>query len=704
MIFFSIVWGVCFCMLVCTSCTSDELSMNGSDTEYVSLDLQLEGTPVVLTKATEPGEEHKNEDKIEHVDVYIFKQDGNKQHYQRVTVGTDMKVTLSLRKEVVKGGAYDVYVVANCNLEENTMESAQTVDALMNLCTTTEFLFPTGQAVYEPSFLMDGKELNVTSLGDDVSSLTINLKRAAAKIRVKINYGEVENEDGTTTKFELSGLPKKKMINYATKTTLCEDSQLSSQSDFERGLRSMDSYVNITENEAVFYSYANTWQYNPESPEVDLKNETYILLDIPVMVTTTDESGNTISSEAFSPNYYSVSLNGASGTQQKLERNHFYDITVTVKAKGSATEVKPISLQGSLQVQNWQSQTINVGSDDAHYLEVSDDTIRITNSGEDNSVIFYSSEAVTNVEIEIGSVRFIDKFGVEKSIPQTGYNAYPNSDYLPTVTIDEGNTGIIHIKSKELINVPKTFTILVTSGGITRKIFVEQYPLEYITSTQGWYSYRDNVASTYEKFVNKDYSINTDIFNAKVAKSYNTSTGASTLYYYRWDRNGNLTENNRVSNNTNARMYHVHITTTPQAGDVSYRLGYPKLNSNEVTDSGNDNKTLVSPSFMIASQLGSVNPGLVENLTEAATHCKNYAEVTGVIWKNGSADYSHVKYYDDWRLPTEAELKIIALYQDKENSAIDKVLAGTYYWAAHGTVRVNGGTSGTGLRCVRDVK
>lgn len=698
MTFFSIVWGVCFCMLVCTSCTSDELSMNGSDTEYVSLDLQLEGTPVVLTKATEPGEEHKNEDKIEHVDVYIFKQDGNKQHYQRVTVGTDMKVTLSLRKEVVKGGAYDVYVVANCNLEENTMESAQTVNALMNLCTTTEFLFPTGQAVYEPSFLMDGKELNVTSLGDDVSSLTINLKRAAAKIRVKINYGEVENEDGTTTKFELSGIPKKKMINYATKTTLCEDSQLSSQSDFERGLRSMDSYVNITENEAVFYSYANTWQYNPESPEVDLKNETYILLDIPVMVTTTDGSGNTTSSEAFSPNYYSVSLNSASGTQQKLERNHFYDITVTVKAKGSATEVKPISLQGSLQVQDWQSQTINVGSDDAHYLEVSDDTIRITNSGEDNSVIFYSSEAVTNVEIETGSVKFIDKFGVEKSIPQTGNNAYPNSDYLPTVTIDEGNTGIIHIKSKELINVPKTFTILVTSGGITRKIFVEQYPLEYITSTQGWYSYREDFGGT----IHTNGTTSKGIFSSKVVRKYYSTgdnAGKSDIDKYSWRNNGLSYDG--AHDPGNARMYHVHITTASK----DYVLGYPKLTSTDITDDSPENAKVVSPSFMIASQLGTVSN---TDKNTAAEHCKNYAEVTGVIWQNGQADYSKVKNYSDWRLPTAAEIAVIEEYQRAPNSAVDRVLTGQYYWSASGAVEIRGGSDGSTdkayIRCIRDVK
>lgn len=708
-IIISTVWGLCLCMLACISCTSDELPVSRNAAEFVSLNLQLSGTPVVITKATESGEITKNEDKIEHVDVYIFNSGNGAslKYYQRAMVSAGNRVTLGLRKEDVKTGMYDVYVVANCGLTEGTMKAADTVDELMRLCVTTEFKFTTlgsgASDAYEPSFLMDGKELGVNSLGDENSSLSIELKRAAAKIRVKIQYGEI-NEDGVVTKFESFGIPQKKMINYARRTTLWQDSGLANQADFDRGLASMSDYVGIAESQAVFYSYANTWQYNPESSVVDLKNETYVLLNIPVKMTVTTTGNTEPTVTELNPNYYSLSLNDASGERQKLERNHLYDISVTVMAKGSATETKPAELHGKLQIQSWQSETINVGGDNAHYLEVSKDTVRITNSNEDNSVIFYSSEPVTTAKIKEGSVKFVDKFGVEKSIPQSGYGAYPDDSYVPTVTIDGGNTGIIHIKSKELINVPKTFTIVVTSGEMTKEIYVEQYPLEYITSTQGWYSYRDNVASTYEKFVEGDYLIDTDIFQAKVAKEYKISTGASTLYYYNWEENGSLIQRVKVSNNTNARMYHVHITTTPQMGDVSYRLGYPKLNNDEVTDSGDDNKTLVSPSFMIASQLGAVSSGSVGDLVEAATHCKNYAEVTGVVWRNGFADYSQVKYYDDWRLPTEAELKIIALYQKKENSAIDKVLAGTYYWAAHGKVRVDGGWGGTGLRCVRDVK
>lgn len=695
---FSNVWGLCLCMLVCISCISDELSVNGSGNDYVSLNLQTGTTPVVLTRNTEPGETQKNEDKIEHVDVYIFNSlDGKElKHYQRVTVGTDMKVTLSLRKEDVKNGTYDVYVVANCNLAENVMEAAKTVDTLMDLCTTTEFKFPTGQAVYEPSFLMDGKALKVSSLGNDTSSLIIDLKRAAAKIRVKVRYGEITNDDGSVSKFESFGVPQKKMINYATRTTLWEDSKLVDQPDFERKLDRMSDYISITENEAVFYSYANKWEYNPESSEVDLQNETYILLNLPMRVTTIDSNGDE-SSVTLSPNYYSISLNGTGG-EQKLERNHFYDIAVTVAAEGSATETRPVELKGKLQVQPWQSQTINVGNDNAHFLEVSDDTIRITNSDTDNSVIFYSSESVTNVKIKEGSVKFIDKFGVEKSIPQTGYNAYPGREYVPSVTIDEGNTGIIHINSKELINVPKTFTIVVISGDIEREIYVEQYPLEYITSTQGWYSYREDFGGT----IHTNGTTSQGIFSSKVVREYYSSgnnAGKSDIDTYHWSR-GRLSYGSGHDPG-NARMYHVHVTTTSK----DYVLGYPKLTSAGITDDSPENAKVVSPSFMIASQLGTVSNTDKET---AAEHCRNYAEVTGVIWQNGKGNYDNVKDYKDWRLPTAAEIAVIEEYQRTTNSAVDKVLTGRYYWSASGAVEIEGGSDGSKtnayIRCIRDVK
>lgn len=62
------------------------------------------------------------------------------------------------------------------------------------------------------------------------------------------------------------------------------------------------------------------------------------------------------------------------------------------------------------------------------------------------------------------------------------------------------------------------------------------------------------------------------------------------------------------------------------------------------------------------------------SLRVAREHCANYVEVThdGTI-------------YDDWRLPTRAELEIIMNFQGKEDEdadAIDYLLNAKYYYSA----------------------
>jgi hypothetical protein len=73
-----------------------------------------------------------------------------------------------------------------------------------------------------------------------------------------------------------------------------------------------------------------------------------------------------------------------------------------------------------------------------------------------------------------------------------------------------------------------------------------------------------------------------------------------------------------------------------------------------------------------------------------------------------------VVVYDNWRLPTEAELNIIIQIQGTKNQdadAIDYLLNGRYYMSASGPVfnnkydTTNSGTStndNAAIRCVRD--
>lgn len=114
-------------------------------------------------------------------------------------------------------------------------------------------------------------------------------------------------------------------------------------------------------------------------------------------------------------------------------------------------------------------------------------------------------------------------------------------------------------------------------------------------------------------------------------------------------------------------MYHVTITATSD----EYTLGRPRITDGK-TDPGEDNAVVVSPSFMLASQLGAVMAA--DNVNMAAEHCERYVEVA----RDGTV-------YDDWRLPTRAEIEIIYKYQN-DSDVMDEVLAGDRYWSASGRV------------------
>lgn len=194
-----------------------------------------------------------------------------------------------------------------------------------------------------------------------------------------------------------------------------------------------------------------------------------------------------------------------------------------------------------------------------------------------------------------------------------------------------------------------------------------------------------------------------------------TDTNESNYIYYAYYKDLPLSyyleDNGTASNN---QMYHVVITST--SGD--YQLGRPIMSKDtdykDIVDPNNpDNDNLVSPSFMLASQLGNSSTISWE---KAKNQCKNYVEVG----KNGEV-------YDDWRLPTAAEINIIIKYQTdpevntKDDRAVmDYVLnygnqSNPDYWVSSSNYFMNIPASGAGtlekeesseaehrVRCVRD--
>lgn len=270
------------------------------------------------------------------------------------------------------------------------------------------------------------------------------------------------------------------------------------------------------------------------------------------------------------------------------------------------------------------------------------------------------------------------------------------------------------LKGEKHSNAIRYMTFTVTNAdGISTTFTVAQYPTLYITNEHGRYSYRDDFnGTTYESPGTGE--------NRNGAAGYDAATGTWSYYhdnnyggrlfqskvydesdgyvdYYYWDGNRVINVNEHGHDLRNPRMYHVHVTATSSR----YTVAVPRLDADGYTESSEDNSHLVSPSFMIASQLGAtLSPTSVE---EAKSHCSQYVEVTK------ATDRTPKIIYDDWRLPTAAEVDIIIQHQ-YESDAMAEVLAGNRYWCAFTldgsysveNTRSTSSSTTIAVRCVRD--
>ena len=213
--------------------------------------------------------------------------------------------------------------------------------------------------------------------------------------------------------------------------------------------------------------------------------------------------------------------------------------------------------------------------------------------------------------------------------------------------------------------------------------------MEYIQGIAGWYSTKsidgwiDWQTDQARHDTQKKSSDNN--FQAKVKDGdyiytyYDQKYGSRKEGYYYAATKGSGASSGQHNN----QMYVVQITSTPKGSN--YKIGHVKNTSYST-------ENVVSPAFMLASQLGTVSAHSTGE--SASQHCNDYVEVS----KDGMV-------YDDWRLPTPAEIGVITKYQYNESqNVITEVLKGRYYWALnHQIIETRPENSYTGTRCVRDL-
>lgn len=645
------------------ACTADDdLAPAVKPAEGLTISLE---TPGVLSRATtEPGSKDLNENTISQAQLLIFNSEGTRtRDGYRSFEFTDDKTEAVIatgdwknNTQLFNKGAdatYDIYVVANAHGGSTSLHEVMTLDDLLSAVDKDADIWKlegadigTGTFYTNKRFAMSGVSSGfVPNKVEDEYTISVPMERLAAKVEVNITFSDEFKAQFKPTGFNSS------LRNYATRGLWRSDKEVNLKNT-DRGIAGNgadDPMVAALEENSeagtaklVLYTYPTNWGG-------DVLQETFVLLNMPGRY---QEEG-AASGEHKESNYYKIPVRLGDVTAHQLNRNTIYRVNVTIDRMGQPQVDKPVELKPAYEVIPWTTVTIDVDGGNLNYLELLKEEIIMKNIDESLEQYFTSSSPVT---ASITEVYYYDKYGAKQTILESNYLRYGIS-----ASPESGNFGNLTIKS----NIPtnngiRYIKVTVTNEqGLSKEFTVKQYPLEYIVTVPGWYSYRTDFGSTYE--VKGNRKVSDDYFSSKVYYEG--------IYTYYWEKNAsNPSLGTYQTGKHNNNMYFVRITKTSD----KYVLSVPAMDEDGYTESSPENNKLVAPAFMIASQLGTVYP---QRFNDAKEHCKQYAEKS----LDGQV-------YEDWRLPTEAELLIIDYYQGDDNSVIDRVLAGDKYWAASGNV------------------
>ncbi len=730
-------------ILICTAVTVFAISCNRYEIEIpVEYNDRIE---INLSSAATKAEDTSTESFLNHVDIIIFNHNGTApttvKHYERIDVkGASSSLLTAKRRSFTPNEGYYVQVIANSTAPVETFGAIEDYDDMINMKQADRNVHITGLNIdaAPDHFLMDG----VAYIGDtkpaapgtavinngvlkDNTVLNVHLARAAAKIEVIVTAGGGANDDfdiifkndlvgSHGASYKVSNLPYSTFVVDYDPTTLADD-ELTSTDPTRNDYFKWNPETSPKSASITAYAYAHDWK-----DQSNFQKEPCLVVNLPFVFTDNTKDPAVVTN--YPNNWYKIPMSA----DEKFDRNMYYKVNVTVNRPGATSMSDPVNLGPvNYTVGEWVPVSVNLK--DAvlpKYLTVNRNSMEMYNIANDSATLeFSSSSAVT---VGVSNVYYIDKFGATVNVNNHGI----------TATADGLNGNVVINSPLPTNNTILYFTLTLTNAdGQSEQVTVKQYPLVYVVNTLSWYSYRDdfkgdgvadpttieNLSSTNNivgiSYSNGEYSYNSSssgFFRSKVVRSTYSSThnyqsyrGRSDIDGYYWNYYTKGYED--IQDPGNARMY--HITIMASSGD--YVIGRPKMTTTGITDPGEDNAKLVSPSFMIASRLAVITVGNIDLIADTqekkndeylaiyADHCEKYVEV----YKDPvTGDAVHL---NDWRLPTAAELGIIYDLQGTENQsadAIDYLLNSGHYFSASGPIEnPNSDMSGSSVRCVRDV-
>lgn len=485
------------------------------------------------------------------------------------------------------------------------------------------------------------------------TSKQINLKSANGKQLGTVELRRVASKLRITptvqvTGYELGGKIQVKFVGATDRGYLTAE-------EVATGATAIDYAYRATEDKKaqLFYSYYNKWSSNDQAP--------YYLLTVPLKKTGETKVVN---------NYYRVALT-AEGAH--LTANKLYDLKLGIHKLGSTTPEEPVAITGTLSILPWIQCDDQYDLPAANYLEVSEREVHIYNI-ETYTITYQTSKKPVTREIVEASFSYVDG-ATGKEVTK---NINKGDAQYPTVTVESNQ---IKIQSKLPVNnVPKKIRFKVRNGiaELDKEVTVYQYPSLFVINTIGTKS-----------------SLSPD---GELADGLN-----------------------------NKAIYRITVQNPPK----NMILGFPPREKTDFYDSdyweGNyqiqhsdyttkrdaETARMVSPSFELASQLGATVPVPYDqtrsgytmyNNNTALCNCATYTETRIVDGEEVTLD--------DWRLPTEAEIKLIDQLQNDRNSAVKSIMTGNYYWSAKGdrAIRMKNpqlnpfSQTRAATRCIRDVK
>lgn len=663
---------------------------------------QLSVKPLILdnkvSRATTASEAKLNEDKLYNFNIKMFGEyneckvdktftDGLKSGEEKVIAQKNWKVDNDLQE----GNTYSVKSVANATGSGDVQ--------------TDEDIWKPYDATGNSNkmFLMSS-ERNYPVTKEPTQTIPVNLARAAAKIALTIHV-DVEGYTAGQAKWQLK--------NYNAKTTIFGSNTESELKDGEM----VEAQGGSGEYTVTTYSYATQWTDDTKAPA--------IYLQVPLTA-----DGNT------EMNYYKIPVRDPKATGEdakKLNRNTIYTIDAKINNKGGSSEIEYITTGKVVyDVLPWSDGGTTDIDANTSYLMVTPKVVYMKNVDKDMSVTYKSSSPVNIVSKK---VYYIDNEGnteeysegyketVKETVTYTTtekvwvdrywdqdkrkwiYGHYEDREVektekkevpfypYPTKMVLQNEKDGDNLGGKIVINspIPKNrfskyiVLTLKNAEGKEATVKYKQSPLIETQNFEGYYSSRSTpgwVTPEYLSGTKRDIKNNGDYayYARYVEKGY---YGIKLKEFY----NGRTW--NDIDNN---RMYIIQVSSTKNS---TYNIAHPIAGTD-----GYSSDNVVSPAFMIASQLGAVYTNYLKK-ENAPEHCKTYREVD----VNG-------KKYDNWRLPTAAEIKFIADFQNesfknnnnKEKKPVKTVLTGKYYYTMDGDQIDTGmSSSGIAIRCVRDL-